>query len=260
MNGILGFGTVGKATAALLRTNLITDLIEGRGTLSVDALRVECETIFICLPTPYCFAQSRLDIATVEKAVEQLKDRRLVIRSTVNLGDCERLKFVAPRLVYWPEFMGETPGHPYQDPLGRGTLLVAGDPEDRRSLVRTLSKHINAGIRFRLTGFREAEFAKLSENRAIAWRVAEFQELFLACESIGLDYYEVREMVYGDDDRFNLWWSFAFEDALGLSSKCLPKDVLAWVSSSEFSSQTARIVEFLADLKEGPSREKRVSV
>ncbi len=79
----------------------------------------------------------------------------------------------------------------------------------------------------------EAEVIKLSENRAIAFKVAQCQELYDVCERAGVDYYTVRDTVYGDDPRFNLWWTFVFPEDRGMNSKCIPKDVYAWAAWAE---------------------------
>jgi UDP-glucose 6-dehydrogenase len=79
----------------------------------------------------------------------------------------------------------------------------------------------------------EAEVIKLTENRAIAFKVAQCQELYDVCEKAGVDYYTIRDAVYGDDPRFNLWFTFIYPNKRGFSSKCIPKDVYGWASWAE---------------------------
>jgi len=79
----------------------------------------------------------------------------------------------------------------------------------------------------------EAEIIKLSENRAIAFKVLQCQELYDVCEKAGVDFYTIRDAVYGDDPRFNLWWTFIFPGNRGVNSKCIPKDVYAWCAFAE---------------------------
>ena len=80
------------------------------------------------------------------------------------------------------------------------------------------------------------------ENRAIMFKVMQCQELYDACESHGVDYYTIRDAVYGDDPRFNLWWTAIYEQR-GANSKCIPKDVYAW-SSWAGTELTEKILEF----------------
>jgi len=91
----------------------------------------------------------------------------------------------------------------------------------------------NANVNIRQVSNYEAEVIKLSENRAISFKVAQCQELYDVCEKIGLDYYTIINAVYGDDPRFNLWWTFVYPEKRGFNSKCIPKDVYAWCAWAE---------------------------
>ena len=52
---------------------------------------------------------------------------------------------------------------------------------------------------------------------------------YQVCQKARVDYYVIRDAVYGDDPRFNLWFSFIYPDKLGFhNSKCLAKDIPAW--------------------------------
>jgi UDP-glucose 6-dehydrogenase len=79
----------------------------------------------------------------------------------------------------------------------------------------------------------EAEVIKFTENRAIFYKVVQCQELYDACEAANIDYYTIRDAVYGDDPRMNLWFTFVYPNARGANSKCIPKDVYAWCAWAE---------------------------
>lgn len=224
---IIGNGFVGGKTADLLPLSISYDIVHCK-TYSdqIENMIARSSNVFICIPT--AFSKNRLDTESIDQYMSLCAKKRVCVRSTVNPGDCERWSQVVDDLVYWPEFMGETPGHPIQDPHARGTHLLGVGRSNGRWLIELLQYSTNARQRFRKLSYFEAEFAKLSENRAIAIRVMEFQELFYACERAGIDYDNIREAVYGDDPRFDLLWSFVGPLHSGLKTKCLPKDVLAW--------------------------------
>ncbi len=90
-----------------------------------------------------------------------------------------------------------------------------------------------------------AEIIKLTENRAIAFKVAQCQELYDVCEKANVDYYTVRDAVYGDDPRFNLWFTFVYPDNRGMNSKCIPKDVYAWCAWAESLGASASLTRDL---------------
>ena len=136
-------------------------------------------------------------------------------------------------IVFQPEYLGETVNHPLISEKARQFVIIGGELTDRRKLIELYTTVYNANINIRQVSALEAEVIKLSENRAIAFKVLQCQELYDVCEIAGVDYYTVRDAVYGDDPRFNLWWTFIYPDKRGANSKCIPKDVNAWCAWCE---------------------------
>lgn len=193
------------------------------------------DVAFICVPTPNVDGgEGKLDMTYVEEAVKWCKCDLLVIRSTVNPGTCNYLTVrYNKKIVMQPEYLGETPSHPMYDPKTRQFMVIGGELANRRQLIELYATVYNANTNIRQVTLYEAEVIKLSENRAIAFKVAECQELYDVCQETGVDYYTIRDAVYGDDPRFNLWWTFIYPNARGFQSKCIPKDVYAWAAWAE---------------------------
>lgn len=188
---------------------------------------------FICVPTP-SRGEKELDTSIVEESIAWCECPLLVVRSTVNPGDCDRwTKKYNKRIVMQPEYLGETPGHPMLDPKTRHFMVLGGDQKDTREVIDLYATVYNANINIRQVSRLEAEVIKISENRAIGFKVAQCQELYDVCEKAGIDYYIIREAIYADDPRFNLWWTFVYPDKRGFNSKCIPKDVYAWCAWAE---------------------------
>ena len=225
---IIGHGWVGKSVHKLFSDAYIYDPPRG------DKKRAsEGEVAFICVPTPN-IDEGKLDTSIVEQCVAWCECPLIVIRSTVNPGTCDFLsEKYHKRIIMQPEYLGETAQHPLFDEKNTPFLIIGGDPEDRRVLINLYSKVYNANVKIRQVSSYEAEVIKLSENRAISFKVAQCQELYDVCEKAGIDYYTIRDAVYGDDPRFNLWWTFIYSDKRGFNSKCLPKDVYAWCAWAE---------------------------
>jgi UDPglucose 6-dehydrogenase len=242
---IIGYGWVGKAMGQLFPGAVVYDIAPyGIGTEEqVNA----CDVAFVCVPTP-CHSQGSLDTSILEEVVSWCEAPLIVIRSTVNPGDADKLAMeYGKRIVVQPEYLGETTAHPLLDTKTRPFLIIGGDPEDRRNLIELYQTVYNANITIRQMSAYEAEVVKLSENRAIAFKVAQCQELFDACEAAGIDYYAIREAVYGDDPRMNLWFSFVYPDRRGMDSKCIPKDVYAWAAWAESVGASASITRSILD-------------
>lgn len=259
--GVTGFGWVGKSQYELFPESTVYDeplnlLIEKGNrqegvSWKVGRLAInQCEVNFIAVPTPNR-KDGSLDTSIVQDVIEWCESDLICIRSTVNPGDADRWKkLTGKRIVSMPEYLGETVAHPMLDQSERPFMILGGEPEDRRKVIETYQGVYNANVRIRQVSNYEAEVIKLSENRAIAWKVASCQELYDACEAAGVDYYTVRDAVYGDDPRFNLWFSFVYPNKRGMDSKCIPKDVLAWRAWAESVGYSPKITQRILEKNE----------
>lgn len=192
----------------------------------------ECDVAFICVPTP--FDGYKLDTSIVEKMISKCFCRLIVVRSTVNPGDCDKwMEKYHKQIVFQPEYLGESPNHPMLDPKTRPFLILGGLPQHTRQVIELYQTVYNANVTIRQMSLYEAEIVKITENRAIAFKVAECQELYDVCKEAEVDYYTIRDAVYGDDPRFNLWWTFVYPEKRGFNSKCIPKDIYAWCAWAE---------------------------
>ncbi len=232
---IYGLGWVGRAMKELFPDALVHD--PALGYVSEESVDVA----FICVPTP--LKDGKLDCSIVEETVKSCQAHLIVIRSTVTPGTCDKLKKLGKEIVFMPEYLGETVNHPMLDQKARKFMIIGGKPENRRKAIELFQQVYNANVTIRQVSNYEAEVIKLSENRAIAFKVAQCQELYDVCEKAGIDYYTIRDAVYGDDPRFNLWFSFVYPDKRGMNSKCLPKDVYGWASWAESLGYTPEITK-----------------
>ena len=235
---IYGFGWVGKAMHTMFPKASVHDPAQ-----ELIALE-KADVAFVCVPTPNV-GNAELDTSIVEDVVRSCQEKLIIIRSTVNPGTCDRLEQETGKSIcFMPEYLGETVAHPLIDKKSNTFLIVGGQPKARRKVIELFQQVYNANINIRQTTNLEAEVIKLSENRAIAFKVLQCQELYDACESAGVDYYTVREAVYGDDPRFNLWFSFIYPDNRGASSKCIPKDVYAWAAWANDAELTDALLKY----------------
>jgi UDPglucose 6-dehydrogenase len=240
---IIGHGWVGKSVHNLFPMAYIYD-IPKTGTKEKAS---QSDVAFICVPTPP-LTSGKLDTRIVEECVSWCTCSLIVIRSTVNPGTCDFLaKKYKKRIVIQPEYLGETQQHPLLDEKNISFLVIGGDPVNRRTLINLYSTVYNANVKIRQVTALEAEVIKLSENRAIAYKLAQCQELYDVCEKAEVDYYTIRDVIYGDDPRFNLWWTFVFPDKRGFDSKCIPKDVFAWCAWAESVGYKPEITKALLE-------------
>ncbi len=241
---IYGNGWVGKAMQTLFPDAYIHD--PAQGFINTE----KADIAFVCVPTPNK-ENGALDTSIVEDVVKRSHEDLIIIRSAVNPGTCDDLEKYGKRICYMPEYLGETVAHPLIDKKSNEFLIIGGHEEDRRRVIELFQSVYNASIRIRQVTNYEAEVIKLSENRAIAFKVLQAQELYDACEYWKVDYYTIREAVYGDDPRFNRWFTFVYPDKRGASSKCIPKDVYAWAAWADDSELTQALLRYNERLLNG---------
>jgi UDPglucose 6-dehydrogenase len=210
----------------------------------------KADICFIATPTP--FDGYKLDVSIIEEIMKWIKCPLIVIRSTVNPGDCDRWQIkYGKKIVFSPEYLGETPNHPLLDEKKTPFIILGGEPDYRREVIDLYTTVYNANITIRQVTLLEAEVIKISENRMIAAKIITLHELYLVCQKAGIDYYTIRDGVLADDPRFNLWFSFIYKDKLGFNnSKCLKKDVpafCAWAESIGYNPVLTRTLVKLSN-------------
>lgn len=238
---IYGHGWVGKAMKTLFPEALVQDPAQGM------LCYIKCDVAFICVPTP--LKDGKLDTSIVEDIVRKSEEDLIIIRSTLNPGTCDMLlKETGKHIVFQPEYLGETVNHPHTDQKARPFLIFGGTKEDIRKAIELYHLTYNSNLTIRQMSNYEAEVVKITENRAVAFKVMQMSELYDACQKAEIDYYAIRDAVYGDDMRFNLWFTFIYTDNRGFnSSKCLVKDVPAWASWAESLGSNADITKLLVE-------------
>lgn len=246
--GIVGYGWVGKAMHKLFPDAKIYDRYQS----DYNRPLTDCDIAFVAVPTPWNGHDS-LDCSAVEDAVANCGCDFIVLRSTTQPGFADSLarKFPEKTIVVQPEYLGETPQHPFLDMESRQFMVIGGEPEARRRVIECYQQVYNANVTIRQVTRLEAEVIKLTENRAIFYKIMQCQELYDACAAAGIDYYTVRDAVYGDDPRFNLWWTFVYPQSRGANSKCIPKDVYAWCAWAESAGIDTRATQSLLQYNHG---------
>ncbi len=239
--GILGFGIIGHAVYGLFTKSGFPIFIydpkspqeKTKSFFSSDKTQAKkfidnCDFCFVCVPTPHRNFDG-LDMSAVEDCISFFNPKLFIVCSALQPGTADTLsKKYKKNIVVQPEYFGETVSHPLTNLSEQKFLILGGEKKDLDSVISLYQRVYNANIRIRKVSRLEAEIIKLSENRAIAYKVLQCQELYDACKFANVDYETIRQAVYGDDPRFNLWWTWVYENNRGLTSKCLPKDLYGW--------------------------------
>ena len=227
--GIVGCGFVGQAMLRLFGECPVYD--PAKGQADREAIN-RCRFAFVCVPTP-TGPHGECDVSLVEETVRWVESDLIVIRSTVAPGTTDRLhRETGKRLVFQPEYIGETVAHPLLDHQAQGFSVLGGTIEDTSALADLYKRLFHAGHRFYFTTALCAELAKYMENAFYATKVTFCNEFFDIAQTLGVDYNELRE-VWLADPRISRDHTFVYPDDRGFGGKCLPKDTAAIIAACE---------------------------
>lgn len=229
--GIVGFGVVGKAMSEMFRGAVVYDPLKPEISCTRNDLNT-CDVAFVCVPTNM-LPDGSCDTSIIEEVMLWLDTSLIVIRSTIAPGTTDSLKERYPekRIVFQPEYVGETTAHPLADESARTFLIFGGDLEDCDLAVRVYQRVYNARVHIRIMRPIEAEVVKYMENSFIGAKVVFMNEFARIAKAFGANVNVVREG-FLDDPRMSRDFTFVYEDKPGFDGKCLPKDLNAIVQAS----------------------------
>lgn len=229
--GVVGGGVVGAAMRELCGPEtVIYDPYVAEYADQQDAIN-RCSVVFVAVPTPMADDGS-CDTSIVEEAIAWIEAPLLIIRSTVAPGTTDRLcERYGKRIVFQPEYLGETPAHVFGDMAEREFVVLGGRKEDTSAAADFYKHFYNAYVRFYFCDAVTAEVCKYMENAFYAMKVTFVNEFYGIARAHGVDFNELRE-AWLADTRISRDHTFVYPEARGFSGKCLPKDCNAIVHSS----------------------------
>ena len=255
--GIVGYGAVGKALARLFDLSpaghrvVVYDkhLPEFRSDAQVEALNV-CDIVFVAVPTPYDETLGRCDVSNVVDIVRRIA-APMCVKSTVPPGTIEHLtRLTTKRIAYSPEYLGESPGHPWREADSSGFVILAGDPLACDRVQMAYESSSPARLRYVRTDVRTAELAKYMENCFLATKVAFVNQFYDLARSAGVDYTALRDL-FLCDPRVGESHTEVTEER-GFAGKCLPKDLrslIAWAGGPSEAPLLQSVADYNDSLK-----------
>jgi UDPglucose 6-dehydrogenase len=253
--GIAGYGSVGRYVAELAGPRhrlVIADPPQGIGRL--DDLN-DTDFTFICVPTP-SLPSGGCDTSIVEEVVARVRPRRaLICHSTVAIGTTERLMAASGgRLVYVPQYVGESADHYYRQ-QGNLDFLILGGYDPAVSAVRDLFRALHGDrIRQAVVTPTTAEIVKYMENTFLAAKVAFCNEFYDLAQAFGVEYETVRQL-WLLDHRIHPSHTVVTPER-GYGGRCLPKDVDAVCRTAR---EVGAPLEIMEAVQRANARQRRVA-
>lgn len=218
---IIGYGHVGTAMKELFKDAYVYDKPKNIGSFKEIN---SSDIAFICVPTPMK-KDGSCDTSIVEEVVSWCEAKVIVLRSTIKIGFTDYLKNkYKKRIVFQPEYFGETVNHPFSNLKERKWLSFGGDKEDIDLVISAYQQVLNSDIQICISNPKEVEMAKYMENTFFATKVIFCNEMYDLCLKMNIDYNQVRE-VWLADPRIGRFHTFVYQNNRGYGGSCLPKDI-----------------------------------
>ena len=227
--GIVGYGVVGRhlyQRLMLARPKEPAPIIYDPAAY-ISSTKEEinkCDIVFVAVPTQPN-PDGSCDTNIVEDVVSWITGPVIVIRSTIPVGFTNKLKGSSQkRIVFQPEFLGETVDHPMND--DKSHIVLGGDRKDTQAVADFYQTIYNAYTKIIQTDAKTAELLKYMRNSFFAMKVIFCNEFFDIATDMGIDYHELREL-FILDPRTTPSHTFVYPEKRGYDGKCFPKDVKA---------------------------------
>ncbi len=235
--GIIGLGFVGSAmekSFGLLGINPIGyDKFKNGGIGTFEQV-VQTQIIFLCLPTPYDSETHSYDKSAIYETCEALNKINykglVVIKSTIEIGTIKFLEKSWPLCyAHNPEFL--TARTAFEDfhnqthiVLGRGSLV----PDDLYTQLVEFYSRTYPGAKISQCVAAESEAMKLFCNCFYSVKIQFFNELYLLCGKLGIEYPTVRDLMLSNNWINPMHTTVPGPDGqLSYGGLCFPKDTNA---------------------------------
>jgi len=232
--GVVGYGMVGKSLVSLLQRGSIPSVVydEYKSCPPSNATREEinqCDLVFVSVPTP-ALDSGECDLSAVENVVHWISPP-ICIKSTIVPGTVDRLTTqTGKKIVFGPEYIGETPFHEYRNLDLPDLVVVGGDTATAEQFLRLYRMVLGPTPHYFNTDAVTAELSKYMENCFFATKVAFVAQFYTLATQFGVDFTELRE-IWVADRRVGRSHSTVV-DKPGFGGRCLPKDLSAIINSA----------------------------
>ena len=251
--GIIGQGFVGNAVFQKFRKyyNVYTyDLQAKLCNATNEEIFVECDIIFVCLPTPMnkdgsCYiglVEAELRDLDEKCRFDQNKKKTIIIKSTISPGTTAKWnkQFKNLNVVFNPEFLTEANAVSDYDNQNR---IILGGPRKATTKLKPIFAKVFPKAAIIKTDSTYAEMVKYVTNSFLATKVSFANEMYEICNGLDIDYDKVIEYAQYDDRLGKSHWSVPGPDGdFGYGGHCFPKDVKALIHVAKKLNVTPTIL------------------
>lgn len=210
-------------------------------TINSFSETINQDIVFVCLPTPMIKNTFDCDLsyinsffANVYKETNRNKNTIFVIKSTVPVGTTKELcfKYENIKILHSPEFL--TARTALIDFITPSRNIVGGTIENGLYTIKELYDQRFPGIICHVMTSDESEFVKYFANCFFATKVSFFNEMYLLCNKLNLNWNSVLDGVMSDGRIGISHYQVPGHDGdFGFGGICFPKDLNAFIKCFE---------------------------
>ncbi len=239
------------------------NLTEGRLEFTDDIRRAVDHglIIFVAVNTPQD-EDGSADLQYVLRVAEDIgkiieKYRIIVIKSTVPVGTCERVRDAIAAEVKRrgvdvpfdiasnPEFLKE--GMAVDDCMKPERVIIGSENSRVEEILSELyAPYVRTGAPLIAMDLRSSEMTKYAANAMLATRISFMNQIANVCERVGADVMKVMRGM-GSDSRIGPKFLFP---GVGFGGSCFPKDVRALIKTSKDFNYDFSILEQVMEINE----------
>lgn len=242
--GIWGYGVVGKGVGDML-DDYVVKIYDPKFNYTKKEEKElmtsfkDLDLVVIAVPTPTSSDGMSCEAKFVKDSCLRLRKINfkgvILIKSTITPFVAEEIKKKYGKVVFSPEFMGEskyyTPFWKYPDPKDMRTHMwqvFGGSKEDTDFCIEVFKRKMSVDTQYYQTDIKTASLAKYIENCFFATKVTFVNEWYDIAQTFGVNWNELREL-WLQDPRINRNHTLVFPKDRGYGGKCFPKDVKAMI-------------------------------
>jgi len=253
--GVVGVGCVGGAALKYFqqRPNVNAvgyDKYKDEYSSNFDAL-LNTQMLFLCLPTLYSDELEQYDKGAIHDVCGKLNESRytglVVLKSTVEPGTSEKLSTLYDCLdiAHNPEFL--TARTAYEDFATQSHIVLGSTRKCNPKKFNQLDTFMHScwpNATYSYCTSTESESMKSFCNCFYAQKISIFNEYYVACKSMGIDYHKVLKMMLT-----NGWINQMHTDVpgpdgkMGYGGMCFPKDTSALYQHLKREQLPHRMIE-----------------
>lgn len=240
--GVVGIGVVGGAVLTSFQLKMENEhtIVGYDKYRSFDPISeiFDTDVVFLCLPTPYDKSLETYDISSTHEILGVLSEHRyqgiVVIKSTVVPTTCQKLSDqYGLAIIHNPEFL--TAKTAFDDFHNQNHIVIGPTSNSPRKSVDTLvelfSRYYPEATISICDNAEESESMKIFCNSFYAAKIQFFNELYLLCRKLGIDFNNVRSMMLKNNWINPMHTLVPGSDGqLSYGGACFPKDTSALLS------------------------------